>query len=229
LACLSETMSNKPYSQEAIMNIYDVLKKDHREVKTLFKKLEPSLITKSAESVVIFDAIKQELGSHLKAEWDVFYMPLRMRINKPMQKRMLGEAERNYRVSILLLNELSHAESNSPEWFGIAKVLVKSVRHYLSEEEHEIFSLARTYFSRAEAEEIAARMEDLKNLYKNRIDAALQEDVLRPLGHDINQNEIDSNYRMHHWVYADAKTNFADLNNFSQFDKSERKAERGRD
>jgi uncharacterized membrane protein YgaE (UPF0421/DUF939 family) len=209
--------------------IYDVLKKDHREVKALFKKLEPSLTTRSAESVMVFDTIKPELGSHLKAEWDIFDMPLRMRIKTPMQKRMLSEVERNYRVAVLLLNELSQAESNSPDWFSKASVLVRSVRHYFSKEEHEIFRLARTYFSRAEAEEIALRMEEKKNEYKARLNEALQEDVFLPMGYDKNRSEIDSNYRMHHWVYADAKTDFTDLNNISQIDKSERKAERGRE
>lgn len=169
------------------MTIYEVLKRDHRHVEHLFKRIEKALDKKDFSEVPeLFDELKTELTAHSKAEQEVFYQPLKVLAADPEGKDLSWEGEEEHHVIRLLLSELSRVPFHSEEWAAKMKVLNEVVDHHVEEEEDEIFAQARQVFSDEETEGIAEDMELLKAQYKTQIDETLDEDVqllLRPISH----------------------------------------------
>jgi hemerythrin superfamily protein len=169
------------------MTIYEVLKRDHRHVEHLFKRIEKALDKKDFSEVPeLFDELKTELTAHSKAEQEVFYQPLKVLSADPEGKDLSWEGEEEHHVIRLLLSELSRVPFHSEEWGAKIKVLCEVVDHHVEEEEEEIFAQARKVFSDEETEQIAEDMELLKAQYKTQIDETLDEDVqllLRPVSH----------------------------------------------
>lgn len=169
------------------MTIYEVLKRDHRHVEHLFKRIDKALSKKDFSEVPeLFDELKTELTAHTKAEQEVFYQPLKVLSVDPDGKGLSWEGEEEHHVIRLLLSELSRVPFHSEEWSAKMKVLNEVVDHHVEEEEEEIFKKARKVFADEETEKIAEDMELLKAQYKTQIDEALEEDLqifLRPVSH----------------------------------------------
>ncbi|WII70734.1 hemerythrin domain-containing protein [Bdellovibrio sp. 22V] len=160
------------------MTIYELLKKDHREVKDLFEEINSSLEDEDFREVEnLFNTLKVNLASHAKAEEEVFYRPLRLVSKDFKGEELTWEGEQEHHVVALLLNELSRISFEDEEWKAKIKVLSELVDHHVAEEEGEIFSKAKKVFSSDEAETIAQNMERLKDKYKGMIDNALAGDI----------------------------------------------------
>ncbi|UOF01319.1 hemerythrin domain-containing protein [Bdellovibrio reynosensis] len=162
------------------MTIYELLKKDHREVEKLFKQIEECMDEEEfdqAES--LFDTLRTELTAHSKAEAEVFYQPLKMVAKNDEGEDLAWEGEQEHHVVALMLNELSRlrAEADEEEYKSKIKVLCELVDHHVEEEEGEIFPEAKKVFSNKEAEEIGRNFQELKERYKGMVDAALAEDI----------------------------------------------------
>lgn len=169
------------------MTIYEVLKRDHRHVEHLFKRIQKSLDRKDLSEVPeLFDELKTELTAHSKAEQEVFYQPLKVLSRNEEGEDLSWEGDEEHHVIRLLLSELSRVPFHSEEWAAKMKVLCEVVDHHVEEEEEEIFKEARKVFTEDEADKIADEMESLKTLYKTQVDEALAEDVqllLKPVSH----------------------------------------------
>ncbi|WP_374073471.1 hemerythrin domain-containing protein [Bdellovibrio bacteriovorus] len=160
------------------MLIYELLKNDHREVKKMFEKIKDCLEDEDlSKAETIFDTLKTELAAHAKAEEEVFYEPLRIASRDEEGEDLAWEGNEEHHVISLLLNELSRMDVDDKDWKAKLTVLSEIVDHHVEEEEGEIFKEAKKCFSDEEAREIAKNMEELKDLYKDRIDEALSEDV----------------------------------------------------
>ncbi|HEY8271142.1 MAG TPA: hemerythrin domain-containing protein [Pseudobdellovibrionaceae bacterium] len=165
------------------MEIYEILKNDHQEVKDLFEDIDEFLRNgnfEEAESA--FETLRVELTAHSKAEQEVFYQPLKV-ISEDLEddevsgEELLGEAEQEHHLVALLLNELSRLDVEEEDWKAKLTVLQELVDHHIETEEGEIFDEARKCFSAEEAEMIAENMQDLKEKYKGMIESALAEDI----------------------------------------------------
>lgn len=169
------------------MQIYELLKKDHREVKKLFEEIKECLEAEQfyqAES--LYETLKTELTAHSKAEQEVFYEPLKVASEEQEGEELVWEGEEEHHVIALLLNELSRIKADEEEWKGKLTVLSEIVDHHVEEEEGEIFKEAKKCFSDEDAERIAQNMQDLKEEYKGMVDSALAEDIelfLHPMLH----------------------------------------------
>jgi hypothetical protein len=170
------------------MTIYELLKKDHKEVSALFKKLENCMENKSEQSGEIFNTIKEELLAHAAAEEEVFYAPLKARSEADEDKMSINEAYQEHHVVALLINEMSRMEINSEEWCAKAVVLSEIVEHHVEEEESEVFEKARKILSRKEAQDMAIEMQEKKEQYKGKI-----EDVLKKALEIISSQPLQKN------------------------------------
>ncbi|MGZ3768755.1 MAG: hemerythrin domain-containing protein [Bdellovibrio sp.] len=165
------------------MEIYDVLKKDHQEVKKLLNEIEKYLDEERFdEAQDLFDTVKTEIIAHSKSEEEVFYQPLKAILKEKHDEELPWQGEQEHHVVSLLLNELARLELEEEEWKAKLKVVKELVEHHVEEEENEIFAVAKKTFSHEEAEEIAANMEELKEQYKETIDSAMAEDMEILLG-----------------------------------------------
>lgn len=176
------------------MTIYEVLRRDHRHVDHLFKRIQKALDRKDLSEVPeLFDELKVELTAHSKAEQEVFYQPLKILARSKEGEEYTWEGEEEHHVIRLLLNELSRLPFHGEDWAAKIKVLSEVVKHHVEEEEGPIFREGKKAFSEEEAEKIAESMEDLKELYKTQVDDALSEDLLllqRPIEHQSYPNQL---------------------------------------
>ncbi|WII72578.1 hemerythrin domain-containing protein [Bdellovibrio sp. 22V] len=157
--------------------IYEVLEKDHREVETLFEEIEDALENDRDMVPELFDTLKTELTAHAKAEQEVFYEPLKVMAEDEEGHELSWEGGEEHHVICLLLNELSRIPFDSDQWAAKLKVLSELVDHHVEEEEEEIFKEAKKVFSNDDARQMAESLEELKEVYKGKIDEALAEDV----------------------------------------------------
>ena len=141
------------------MNIYAVLKDDHRFVKELLEKL-----TKTTESDAnrpkLFDQLYFSLSVHSEAEEAVFYTPLRD--HAEAYHRVL-EAFEEHAIAKTLLGELRALSRNDETWLPKFAVLKENIEHHVKEEEGALFEQARRIFSRREADEMGEQMRKEEN------------------------------------------------------------------
>ncbi|MEO6094478.1 MAG: hemerythrin domain-containing protein [Fibrobacteria bacterium] len=141
------------------MNIYELLKKDHKTVKSLFSKLERTTEEQSDEREDLFQTLKQELSVHALAEEKFFYPLLQ---EEEESEDIALEALEEHRVVKRLLKELDANQKGTKEWAAKLKVLQENVEHHVEEEEGELFEKAEDVLSKEQAEEIAEQVEDFK-------------------------------------------------------------------
>lgn len=138
------------------MNIYAVLKNDHRSVKTLLEKIEKTT-AEDADRSKLFEQLDRELSAHSEAEEGVFYTRLG---NHPEIKDCVLESFEEHAVVKTLLMELRAVSAEDETWLPKFTVLKKNVEHHVKEEEGPLFEKARQILSRAEADEIGKRMRE---------------------------------------------------------------------
>lgn len=139
-------------------NIYDVLRKDHNTLKGLLRELV-SLKEDSPRRAELLMEIRDEVVPHSRAEEAVFYNSLR---SVPV---VGGEAWHGYKEHVqaeTLLRTLMVAEKIDAGFQALAEKLKDALEHHIKEEEEELFKLAQTVVTPAEAEQMAKAFSILK-------------------------------------------------------------------
>ncbi len=104
------------------MNATRFLKKQHRDVKALFKRLEKA--EEAGERRALLREVTQKLELHTKLEEETFYPAVRGLETKKAEE-MIAEAYEEHHVVDLVLEELvlHHAEEEEEEMFALARKL----------------------------------------------------------------------------------------------------------
>lgn len=143
------------------MDIYTYIKKDHRKVDSLFKKVllhdDPVMRKK------IYGQIKNELEVHAAGENATFYDILQK--ESPVMVPVEQEAKEHHYIQELL-KKLDHLDITSSEWMFTFKKLAKFVHHHMEEEEKEVFPLAHQVLSKTSEINLAKKMDAFKKGYK---------------------------------------------------------------
>jgi hemerythrin superfamily protein len=139
------------------MNIFDLLKTDHKKVTDLFEEL---LAHKDAEvRLKIFDQLKAELLLHTDAEEKTFYEALTS--NDKTSKQITHAKEEHNEVKRLIIAIEKISIKNS-EWLDTVKTLMQSVEHHVKEEENKLFALAKDSMNEEEIIAIGEEFSELK-------------------------------------------------------------------
>lgn len=139
------------------MDVFKLLKQDHKEVKEIFKKLESSRPSKAREKSL--QQLQQELVLHAEVEENVFYP--RLREDKKLRE-MVNEAYEEHHVAKLLLEELARTSREDERWEAKLTVLKEMVEHHVQEEEKELFPKASKALGKEESKELGQRVENWK-------------------------------------------------------------------
>jgi hypothetical protein len=121
------------------MKATDLLKKQHRDVKALFrraKKAEPG------ERREIMDEISEQLSHHMEIEEEIFYPAVR-EIGTKKTEEMVPEAYEEHHVVKLVLNELPNVDPEDERFEAKMTVLDELIQHHVDEEESEMFKAAQ--------------------------------------------------------------------------------------
>lgn len=155
------------------MEIYEALKKDHDNVKSLLQQLVGLTQEQSEERHELIKMIRDELVPHARAEEAVFYNCMR-ELDVAKDLVMHGYAE--HMEAEAHLRMLQIRDTIDATWKDTAKKLQESVTHHIHEEETKIFGAARQLFTVEEAEMMGEAFENLKpevrteGIFKNTVD-----------------------------------------------------------
>jgi hemerythrin-like domain-containing protein len=135
---------------------FQVLKEDHREVKSILEKLVKA---EGKEREKMFLKLGEELVPHMKAEEKVFYTRL-IRVEKGREHGMEGMEE--HHVAELVLKELQKMSKEEDRWSAKLSVFKELINHHIQEEEGSIFKTAETVLKEEELQEILRGFEQEK-------------------------------------------------------------------
>lgn len=154
------------------MDIYEVLKKDHEELKIVLEELV-SLRADDDYRYVLIEEIRNVLVPHSRAEESVFYNTLRA-VNA--DKKIVFHGFQEHLETETLLRALQVMDRMNLDWKTTARKLQESFLHHIEDEESEIFAEAKKAFTEEEAIGMAEAFLQLKpkiekeGLVKNTLD-----------------------------------------------------------
>lgn len=140
---------------------FQVLKKDHQEVKGLLAQLKASKETKKREE--LFETLTEELVPHMKAEEKTFYQPLKAK-KEAREDAMEGIEE--HHVAELVFKELQKMKKSEDRWDAKMSVFKELVEHHIEEEESKVMKSAEKALDQEEIRAIKTRFEQEKQKIK---------------------------------------------------------------
>src|SRR5919198_2484575 len=124
------------------MDIYSLIKKDHQEVASLFRRLKAAEGF-SETSEQLFAQLREELELHAHAEERVWYPALR---EAEGAQELVAEALDEHELVRDLLDELAVSRMDDEAWNEKLEVLEEHVEDHIEEEEGDIFDVAHQFF-----------------------------------------------------------------------------------
>ena len=122
------------------MKAPDLLTKQHKEVKALFKQVTKT--ENAGQRRKLLDKIALALQAHTTIEEELFYPAVRGLGTKKAQA-MVSEALEEHHVVKLVLKELPNVDLDDERFEAKMTVLSELVEHHADEEEEEMFKTAR--------------------------------------------------------------------------------------
>jgi hypothetical protein len=138
------------------MKATDLLKKQHKEVKALFKKIENT--EEARERRRLMNEIAIALEGHTAIEEEMFYPAVRG-LETQKAEEMVLEAFEEHHVVKLVLAELPQVDPADERFEAKMTVLSELVEHHADEEEKEMFKVAQK-LGKEELEALGEQMEE---------------------------------------------------------------------
>jgi hemerythrin superfamily protein len=116
-----------------------LLKRQHRNVETLFKKVAEA--EEAAERRDLLGQIASSLALHMKLEESIFYPAVR-ELQTKKAEHMVLEAYEEHHVVKLVLAEVPELDPQDERFEAKVTVLRELIEHHVDEEEKVMFKLA---------------------------------------------------------------------------------------
>ena len=137
-----------------------LLKKDHKDIKKLFKQFQDAGDGALKTKGKLVDKIIELLTVHTYIENEVMYP--RVRELLPELEDDVLESYEEHHVADVLVMELSMMKPGHERFDAKTTVLIENVTHHIEEEEQEWFPKVREGLSRKALQEIGAAMEEAR-------------------------------------------------------------------
>jgi len=145
------------------MKLWDLLKRDHEEVRNIFSQLEKA--KDRARHEELFGKLKAELQLHTRVEEKHFYPALE---EHEETKDMAEEATEEHGEVKKMLTHLSSLVPGGDKFLELLKELQGNVEHHVKEEETEIFPAAEKAIDKSQLDTIADEVAKEKRAEKAR-------------------------------------------------------------
>lgn len=142
------------------MTIYERLKQDHEEIRSLLSQLVVLVPGQESLRGDLIHRIRDELIPHSRAEEAVFYNALR---SVSEGKRVVMESYEEHIEAEALLRFLQIQDKIDFKWKATAEKLQKALEHHIYDEETKLFDVARKIFTGEESIMMVDAFERLKN------------------------------------------------------------------
>ena len=138
----------------------ELLTKDHKEVKSLFKQYEALAEAEApaGERETLARLICQLLTVHATIEEEIFYPAVRKAID---DGDLLDEAEVEHASAKELIAQIESMKASEPLYDAKVKVLGEYIDHHVKEEQDELFPKARK--ARLDMEKLGAELKVRKD------------------------------------------------------------------
>jgi hypothetical protein len=150
------------------MKAIDLLKRQHKEVKALFKKVHSAEDPRMRRRLMT--EIASRLEGHTAIEEEMFYPAIRALETRKAEEMVL-EAFEEHHVVKLVLAELPRVNPEDERFEAKMTVLSELVEHHVEEEEKEMFKLAQK-LGKDELEDLGERMEARFEAVRSKAEAA---------------------------------------------------------
>jgi len=137
-----------------------VLKEDHKKVKKLFREFQSAGDDQTPRKAQLVDQILEELTVHTYLENEIMYPEVRTLL--PDLEDDVLESYEEHHVADVLCFELATMKADDEHFDAKVTVLIENITHHIEEEESEWFPKVREGLSRAQLQDIGARMEQLR-------------------------------------------------------------------
>jgi hemerythrin superfamily protein len=141
------------------MDVFQLLKSDHKKVSGLFKKIATTTNRAVKTRHNLRTQLKNELELHASAEEAHFY-PMLQEHSKT--KKFVGEALKEHDEVKKTLAEVGRMPVDDDGFRARAKELERMVQHHVKEEETEIFPAARETLGDEEIEKALEQIQSMK-------------------------------------------------------------------
>ncbi|MBY0279634.1 hemerythrin domain-containing protein [Candidatus Binatia bacterium] len=121
------------------MKATELLKKQHREVKGLFRQVKKASDARGRRAGM--EEIASKLEAHMRIEEQIFY-PAVQEIGTKKAEELVPEAYEEHHVAQLVLKELPQVDPKDERFEAKMTVLEELIEHHVEEEEKEMFKLA---------------------------------------------------------------------------------------
>jgi hemerythrin-like domain-containing protein len=116
--------------------VLDVLKLDHRRVKTAFSEFDKLSEDERERCAALVERTCAELEVHAAIEEEIFYPAARRAIDDPAQ---LDDAEVEHKTLRMLIQEIDRLDPEDPMYAASFRVLAEYTRNHVKEEEGRLF------------------------------------------------------------------------------------------
>jgi hemerythrin superfamily protein len=140
-------------------NLFQLLKKDHRLVSSLFSKISKTKENAGKTREKLYLELRENLDLHARAEEAVVYPLLKER---EKTKDIGYEAVEEHAIVKFLFSKIDAEEPTSDEWMAQVCVLQEVVDHHVEEEEDEMFKKMEKAFSEEEIAEMGRQFVEFK-------------------------------------------------------------------
>jgi len=137
-----------------------LLKKDHQEMRKLFRAFEKAGENATATKSRVATQILEALTVHTYIENEVMYP--RVRALLPEVEDDVLESYEEHHVADLLVMELSAMKADAERFVPKMTVLIENVEHHMDEEEQEWFPKVRKGLGRKQPQEIGDELAERK-------------------------------------------------------------------
>jgi hemerythrin-like domain-containing protein len=138
------------------MKATDLLKKQHRSVEALFKKVDKTENPEQRRRLM--EQIAHELKIHTKIEEEIYYPAVR-EIGTDKAEEMMDEALEEHHVVDLVLAELPRVDPEDERFAAKMTVLSELIEHHVEEEEDEVFPMSEKKLGKETLNELGERMQ----------------------------------------------------------------------
>jgi hemerythrin-like domain-containing protein len=138
-----------------------LLKADHKQVKSLFRKFEQAGEDAHATKARLVDEILEALTVHTYIENEGMY-PDVLRLLPDLKDDILESYEEHHVADVLCM-ELAAMHPEDERFDAKVTVLIENVEHHIEEEEDEWFPQVRDQLGRKQLQEIGAHLLELRD------------------------------------------------------------------
>ena len=144
------------------MSILVELKKDHKKIKALCKRIKADAKLAPKRRLKTFLELADLVARHSFAEEETLYTRLKPEGDKA--KALALEGYEEHHVADFLIGELKHLAVDDDHWTAKFDVLKEPLEHHIEEEEACTFAQARATFDAPELKEAGREFLELRKL-----------------------------------------------------------------